>query len=75
MERIPIYLCDSIVKADSVEDFLSRYYKPDRYTSRGNDYAKTLLCSYKKDYKDRGYCFTSAHDSVTGKIVVFAGKY
>ena len=71
MKRIPTYLRDNIVKADSVEDFLKRYYKPERYTGRGNAYAKILLCSYNKDHEDKGYCFISAHDSVTGQIVVF----
>ena len=62
------------VPADSVEDFLNKYYKRDRYTGRGPEYAACLLASYKKDFEDDGFCMTSHHDSNTGEVVAFYGK-
>ena len=60
------------VRAASVEDFLNRYYKPDRFHGRGADYAAALIASHIKDYQDYGYDFISHHDSVTGEIVAWA---
>jgi len=42
------------VEADSVEDYLDRYYKPERYTGRGEEYAAALLKSYKEDVEATG---------------------
>lgn len=52
-----------------VAEFLARYYRPDRYTGRGKEYAAALLESYTQEYADRGFVFISRHDSVTGRIV------
>ena len=60
------------VQANGVEDFLNRYYKPDRFRSRGADYAVALIASHAKHYHDYGYDFISHHDSVTGEIVAWA---
>lgn len=54
-----------------IADFLSKYYKQDRYTGRGGDYAATLLKSHMEDLVKNGYDIISHHDSVTGKIVAF----
>ena len=62
------------VKADSVSDFLERYYKPDRYHGRGESYAQSLLESYEQEFAKHGFCFISYHDSVTGRIVAFCGN-
>ena len=62
------------VAADSVEDFLQRYYKNDRYIGRGADYAKALLSSYKNDFETIGCCWISHHDSATGAIVSYYGN-
>ena len=62
------------VYADSVEDLLNRYYKADRYTGRGEVYAKLLLEGYQNDLRDHGHCFISLHDSVTGKPVTYYGN-
>ena len=50
-------------------DFLARYYRPERYTERGEEYAAVLLASYTSDYERDGFVIISHHDSVTGKIV------
>ena len=59
------------VKADSVGDFLDRFYKPERYKGRGEEYAETLLASYQEEIKNRGFTFIPKHDSVTGYCVSY----
>lgn len=55
----------------SVAEFLSKYYKRDRYTGRGSNYAESLLRSYQQQADKNGYCFISHHDSSTGEVVSF----
>jgi len=62
------------VYALSVSDFLDRYYKPDRYKGRGEEYAKCLLASHEANYERDGYDIISHHDSVTGNVVAYFGK-
>jgi len=61
------------VEATDVADFLERYYRPERYHGRGEEYAAELRQSYEKEYQEQGYCFISRHDSVTGRTVSFFG--
>lgn len=61
------------VQAASIEDFLSRYYKADRYTGRGEEYAATLKASYEREFQAHGYALISRHDSVTGQVVAYIG--
>ena len=61
------------VQAASVEDFLARYYKPGRYTGRGEEYAAGLLSSYQEEFDEKGWTFISHHDSVTGRVVSYYG--
>lgn len=51
-----------VVKANSVEDYLSRYYKRERVTS-------TLLETYTRQYQERGWISTSHHDNTTGAVI------
>ncbi len=60
-----------IVKAKSVKDYLERYYKRDRYTGRGKEYAAVLLQSYEEEFKRRGYVVTSHRDNVIGEIIAW----
>lgn len=61
------------VEADSVAEFLERYYRPDRYHGRGEEYAAVLLASHEKDYRTKGFDIISHHDSATGRVVaIFA---
>ena len=62
------------VEADSVEDFLKKYYKPERYTGRGKEYAQYLLQKYNKELEEQGYCFISPHDCVMGRAAVYLGQ-
>lgn len=58
------------VKADSVKDFLEKYYKKDRY--KGHE--EELLKSYTEEFKKEGFCFISHHDSITGECVAWYGN-
>lgn len=59
------------VDAESVADFLTRYYKPDRYTGRGADYAACLLASKEEEVTTKGFALISHHDSITGNPVSY----
>lgn len=59
------------VGATSLEDFMSRYYKLDRYTGRGEEYAAGLLSSYQVELEQNGIVFITHHDSVTGECVSY----
>ncbi|MEB2351839.1 MAG: DNA N-6-adenine-methyltransferase [Burkholderiaceae bacterium] len=60
--------------AADVADFLARYYKTDRYTGRGADYAAALLKSYEERFEADGFVIISHHDSRLGEIVSYYGK-
>ena len=64
---------DKAVEADSVEDFLNRYYKPQRFRERGEEYAQILIASHQRDFDRDGYDIISHHDSVTGRVVAWFG--
>ena len=61
------------VEAESVADFLARFYKPGRYELRGEEYAAGLLASYEAEFEREGYAFISRHDSITGRVVAYFG--
>ena len=53
----------------TVDEFLDKYYKPDRYRGRGAEYAAVLLKSHTNDFNQHGYDIISHHDCVTGCVV------
>ena len=55
-----------IGEAITVAEYLDRYYKPNRYKGRGEEYEKVLLKSYTKEFEENGWCGTSRHDNVVG---------
>lgn len=61
-----------VVAADSVADFLDRYYKPDRFHGRGEEYASSLV-SYEKQFQNAGFVYISRRDSITGRSVSYYG--
>jgi len=65
---------DCRVEAKSVEDFLKKYYRHDRYHGRGDDYASVVLASHKRDFTEQGYTIISRHESVTGEVVAYFGS-
>ena len=62
------------VEAESVADFLEKYYKKARYHGHGVEYAAGLLASHEKDFELYGYDIISHHDSVTGEVVAYFGS-
>lgn len=63
----------TVTDVATVAEFLRRYYKPDRYTGRGAEYAAVLLASHQADFDRDGFDIISHHDSVTGQVVAFYG--
>lgn len=59
----------AVTDVTTIEDFLTRYYKPERYTGRGEGYAASLLACYQQEFEAHGWEFISRHDSVTGRPV------
>lgn len=72
---VPPFFRGSEVDAESLEDFCSRYYKPDRYTGRGQNYAAAVLESQRRDMAVLGFVLITRHDSITGKNVVWRGAH
>ena len=62
---------DAVTDVNTVEEFLRRYYKPDRYTGRGAEYAACVLKSHTEHLQRHGYDLISRHESVTGQVVTF----
>lgn len=63
--------CDpnvQIVEAESVSDYLKRYYKPDRLASTGFE----VLCrAYEIQLEVYGFVVTSHYDNVTGGLIAW----
>jgi len=64
------------VKAESLDDFLDRYYKPDRYKGRdgeiwGENYSKLIRQSNQEYLDNYGVTWISRHESITGKTVSY----
>ena len=55
----------------SVEEFLKRYYKKDRYEGRGPEYAQLILANCKKEFEEQGVTYMSRFESITGEVVSF----
>jgi hypothetical protein len=68
---------DDRVSAESVGDFIDRYYKPDRLQDFPGDMEgerrQRLINNYTRELESCGYCFISRHDSITGRVVSFFG--
>ena len=63
-----------VTDVNSVTEFLDRYYRKDRYTGRGEEYAAVVLASHKKMFELWGMDWIARHESVTGGVVAFYGK-
>ena len=55
----------------SVDEFALKYYKPERYSGRGDEYASICLNHLKEDVRLSGYCILSNFESITGDYVAF----
>ncbi len=60
-----------VTDVSTVKEFLDKYYRPDRYTGRGAEYAAVLVKSHEDNCKRWGYDLISHHDSKTGEVVYF----
>lgn len=59
----------------TIEEFLEKYYKHERYQGRGEKYAESLLNNHKEVFLQEGVDWISHHDSVTGQVVSFHEEY
>jgi hypothetical protein len=59
------------VESHSIYQFMRDYYKPERYTGRGRDYAAYLLAAHHARVMEDGFTFISSHDSQTGETVAY----
>ena len=55
----------------TIEEFLNKYGKYDRYLGRGKEYFNCCVESHKKDLERDGYTIISRHDGVTGQVISF----
>lgn len=62
---------DDAVVATSLDDFLDRFYKPDRYRGRGEAYAAVIRAGAKNDLCEYGFTWMSRYESVTGRVVAY----
>ena len=60
-----------VTDVETVEQFLEKYYRRDRYHGRGKEYAAGLLKSHQKYFEEHGYDLISRHDSTMGQAVWF----
>jgi oligoribonuclease (3'-5' exoribonuclease) len=59
----------AVTDVSTPEEFCHKYYKPDRFTGRGEEYAAVCLESHRRDYEEQGFTIMSRHESRTGEIV------
>ena len=55
----------------TLEEFLNKYYKHDRFHGRGEEYADAITKSRQRDLDEDGIAIISRHDSVNGQVVAF----
>jgi len=61
----------AVTDCNTVEEFAHKYRKPERFTGRGEDYAKCIIKSHYSDIEHHGYTSISHHDNVVGKHITF----
>jgi hypothetical protein len=60
-----------VTDVKTLEEFMNRYYKRDRYRDRGAEYMEVVRQSRQKDLDTKGFTVISRHDNVTGEPVAF----
>lgn len=68
------FLKYKVSDVNTIEEFCNRYYKPDRFKNRGQQYMECVIKSDYEDMEKYGYCIITHHDSITGDVVAFYGK-
>ena len=69
-----LFKSNRVTDVKTVAEFLDRYYRPDKYTGRGEEYAAAILKSHEEDFNKSGVDCISKHDSSTGSVVSFYGN-
>lgn len=67
------HLREIAVEADSIADFLERYYRKRRYRRHGDEDGAKLRTAYQKEFEKFGYVLTSRHDNITGEMIAWLG--
>jgi hypothetical protein len=73
-EIIEEYRQYAVTDVNSVDEFMTKYYKREKYTDRKNGYAESLLNDYKNYFAKNGFCVIISIDSNTGNLVTFFPK-
>lgn len=65
------------VPAESVDDFVNKYYKYDRLEGRNGawcpDYADRIRKSHRETFAEEGIDWIGPYESITGQTVSFQG--
>lgn len=69
-----IFKSCAVTDVKTVAEFLDKYYRKDRYTGRGEEYAKEVLRNHEAGFKELGVDWISKHESLTGAVVAFYGR-
>jgi len=60
-----------VTDVTTLEEFLLKYYKHERYLGRGEEYAAVVLASHRADYEEYGMDWMGPFESITGSAVSF----
>lgn len=74
VDQLKEHECFIATDCKTVEEFLDKYYKHDRFWGRGEEYAGCLISSHQHDVLDYGYDLISRHDCVLGRAAYFVPK-
>lgn len=58
-----------LVEADSLEDFMIRYRRHDRYHSLSDSQKQAIKSTHESELKSHGITWVAGYDSNTGKLV------
>lgn len=61
----------NVTDVKTVKQFCDKYYRYDRYKSRGKEYIKDCQRYHQKEFETNGFTMLSSKDSNTGNIVTF----
>jgi hypothetical protein len=69
MSQRHLFIDCRVTDVSTVKEFLDKYYRRDRYTGWGEEYAACLLAHHEDDFVKYGYDCISHYDSRTGEVV------
>lgn len=71
MTTLEIFKENIVSDVTSLNEFLDKYYKHDRFRGRGKEYENAIIESCKKELQEDGIVIISKHESITGTVVAF----